>query len=277
MFHTLANSNANALIGAPKNDDDNAAWNRTHRALEHGAARSRFQHTGHMEHFPRAVREFADTFNELQRERQNRRLQPGPHLHPLRRPPDNRPCQAGNPQIHRRIPRNPPQPGNIYPLRQPPRIDRTDGIAPNRRQNMQPPDQRAACKNRMNDGRRPKAQAPKPRPARRGYSSPRRPAITGPTGGKPMRSTTRVLWLTIITLMAVLTACAGTPPSPPAALTAGTGAAEIVPEDPGRAEEAGIVSENPSRAENMTENKTTQSTSPHQARLHQDTPAGKRY
>ena len=52
MFHTLANSNANALIGAPKNDDDNAAWNRTHRALEHGAARSRFQHTGHMEHFP---------------------------------------------------------------------------------------------------------------------------------------------------------------------------------------------------------------------------------
>ena len=23
MFHTLANSNANALIGAPKNDDDN--------------------------------------------------------------------------------------------------------------------------------------------------------------------------------------------------------------------------------------------------------------
>ena len=92
----------------------------------------------------------------------NRRLQPGPHHHPLRRPPDNRPCQAGNPQIHRRIPRNPPQPGNIYPLRQPPRIDRTDGIAPNRRQNMQPPDQRAACKNRMNDSRRPKTQAPRP-------------------------------------------------------------------------------------------------------------------
>ena len=52
MFHALANSNANALIGAPENDDDNAAWNRTHRALEHGAARSRFRHTGHMEPFP---------------------------------------------------------------------------------------------------------------------------------------------------------------------------------------------------------------------------------
>ena len=88
-----------------------------------------------------------------------------------------------------------------------------------------------------------------------------------------MRSTTRVLWLTIITLMAVLTACAGTPPSQPAvALTAGTEVAEIIPEDPGRAEEAGMVSENPSRAENMTENKTTQSTKPHQDNL-----AGKRY
>ena len=93
-----------------------------------------------------------------------------------------------------------------------------------------------------------------------------------------MRSTTRVLGLTIITLMAILTACAGTPPSPPAAaLTAVTEAAEMVPEDPSRAEEAGMVSENPSRAENMTENKTAQQTKPHQARSHQDTPAGKRY
>ena len=93
-----------------------------------------------------------------------------------------------------------------------------------------------------------------------------------------MRSTTRVPWLTIITLMAVLTACAGTPPSPPAvALTAGTEVPEIIPEDSGQAEEAGMVSENPSRAENMTENETTQSTKPHQAKPHQDNPAGKRY
>ena len=93
-----------------------------------------------------------------------------------------------------------------------------------------------------------------------------------------MRSTTRVLWLTVITLMAVLTACAGAPPSPPpVALTDGTEMAEIVPEDSGQAEEAGMVSENPSLAENMTENKTTQSTKPHQAKPHQDNPAGKRY
>ena len=94
-----------------------------------------------------------------------------------------------------------------------------------------------------------------------------------------MRSITRVLWLTIITLMAVLTACAGTPPSPPAtALTAGSEAAEIIPEDPGRAEEAGIVSENPGRAENKTAQSTRpHQARPHQARPHQDTPAGKRY
>ena len=93
-----------------------------------------------------------------------------------------------------------------------------------------------------------------------------------------MRSTTRVLWLTIITLMAVLTACAGAPPSPPAVtLTAGTEVAEIIPEDSGQTEEAGMVSENPSPAENMTENENTQSTKPHQAKPHQDTPAGKHY
>ena len=70
MFHALANSNANALIGATENDNDNAAWNRTYRALEHGDIRRRFQHARHMDPFPRVVKEFANTFNELQRERQ---------------------------------------------------------------------------------------------------------------------------------------------------------------------------------------------------------------
>ena len=44
---------------------------------------------------------------------------------------------------------------------------------------------------------------------------------------------TRVLWLTIITLMAVLTACAGAPQAPTAvSLTTGTEAAGTVPENP---------------------------------------------
>ena len=62
MFHFLANSNANALIGDPTNDNDAMAWNRAYRALEHGDARrrfrhsrSRFRHAGHMDPFPRVV------------------------------------------------------------------------------------------------------------------------------------------------------------------------------------------------------------------------------
>ena len=69
MFHALANSNADMLIGNPADSDDSEAWNRTYRALEHSTARSRFRHSGHMESFPYQVREFADAFNDLQSER----------------------------------------------------------------------------------------------------------------------------------------------------------------------------------------------------------------
>ena len=80
MFHALANSNANTLIGTPENENDTEAWNRTHRALEHGATRNRFQHSGHMASFPNAVREFADTFNRPQRERHTADYNPNPTL-----------------------------------------------------------------------------------------------------------------------------------------------------------------------------------------------------
>ena len=78
MFHFLANSNANALIGDPTNDNDAMAWNRAYRALEHGDARRRFRHTGHMDPFPRVVKEFAATFNRLQGERLTADYNPGP-------------------------------------------------------------------------------------------------------------------------------------------------------------------------------------------------------
>ena len=78
MFHTLANSNANALIGAPMNDNDAAAWNRTYRALEHGTARNRFQNNSQMASFPNMVREFADAFTRLQGERHTADYNPSP-------------------------------------------------------------------------------------------------------------------------------------------------------------------------------------------------------
>ena len=87
------------------------AWNRAYRALEHGTARGRFRHarrrfryTGHMESFPRAVGEFANTFNRLQGERQAADYNPSPTFTPLRHPPDNRQRQAGNHQVRQSIP-----------------------------------------------------------------------------------------------------------------------------------------------------------------------------
>ena len=103
MFHALANSNANALVGAPTNNDA-MAWNRAYRALEHGDARRRFRHAGHMEPFPQSCQGIRRHLQRTPTREANRRLQPGPHLHPLRRPPDNRPRQAGNHQVRRRIP-----------------------------------------------------------------------------------------------------------------------------------------------------------------------------
>ena len=70
VFHALANSNADTLIGeSPADRDEQEAWNRTYRALEHGTTRNRFRQTGQMASFPNAVKEFAEAFNELQSER----------------------------------------------------------------------------------------------------------------------------------------------------------------------------------------------------------------
>ena len=69
IFHALANSNADTLIGARTNREDSEAWNRTYRALDHGTARSRFRQASQMASFPNAVREFAEAFNRLQGER----------------------------------------------------------------------------------------------------------------------------------------------------------------------------------------------------------------
>ena len=78
MFHSLANSNANILVGDAPSDNNTAAWNRTYRALDHGTARSRFRNTEHMASFPREVREFADTFIDLQSERHTADYNPSP-------------------------------------------------------------------------------------------------------------------------------------------------------------------------------------------------------
>ena len=70
MFHNIANSNADTLVGtSPGNTDDEAAWNRTYRPLDHGSARNRFRHAAQMALLPDGIRGFGDVFIDLQRER----------------------------------------------------------------------------------------------------------------------------------------------------------------------------------------------------------------
>lgn len=67
LFHCLARSSANALVG--KADTKGRAWNRVYRALEHDAARNACSNRAIMKEFPADIRAFADEFVEMQKMR----------------------------------------------------------------------------------------------------------------------------------------------------------------------------------------------------------------
>ena len=67
MFHTLANSNAEVLIGSPRDDLTTAAWIRVYRGLEHNTARRAF--ANHRDHLSVEGEQFASTFIALQKRR----------------------------------------------------------------------------------------------------------------------------------------------------------------------------------------------------------------
>ena len=62
VFHCLAATNANALMGKGRGE----AWHQTYRALEHGSARRACQNTRAMREFPPELQDFAKAFNDLQ-------------------------------------------------------------------------------------------------------------------------------------------------------------------------------------------------------------------
>ena len=64
LFHALAASNADALIGAPQDRITAAAWSRVYRGLDHGTARRELQR--HRQEFSAGSQIFADTFHNLQ-------------------------------------------------------------------------------------------------------------------------------------------------------------------------------------------------------------------
>ena len=64
IFHALAQSNADALIGTPSDVAATAAWSRVYRGLDHTRAHRELQR--HHQEFSAQGRHFAETFSQLQ-------------------------------------------------------------------------------------------------------------------------------------------------------------------------------------------------------------------
>ena len=65
MFHALAQSNADALVGAANRR--RPTWRQTYRALEHGEARRRCNNLEQMREFPLGIQEFGRNFVDTQK------------------------------------------------------------------------------------------------------------------------------------------------------------------------------------------------------------------
>ncbi len=69
LFHTLAASNANTLIGAAPADQQRWAWQQTYRAADHRPTRNKLSSASLGDKFPRAIHEFGILFAAAQQER----------------------------------------------------------------------------------------------------------------------------------------------------------------------------------------------------------------
>lgn len=69
MFHTLATSNANALVGALPYDQQSWAWQQTYRAADHRPTRNKLSRASLGGRFPAAIRIFGEVFSDAQQAR----------------------------------------------------------------------------------------------------------------------------------------------------------------------------------------------------------------
>lgn len=69
LFHCLATSNANMLVGGPGANRSQSAWRQAYRALQHGTARRRCERQNAIIKFPEAVQDFAERFADMQKKR----------------------------------------------------------------------------------------------------------------------------------------------------------------------------------------------------------------
>lgn len=65
VFHHLARTCADALVGTSKAKRPNKAWVEVYRGLDHGAAKNACQGAGNVA-FPQGIKDFADAFKQLQ-------------------------------------------------------------------------------------------------------------------------------------------------------------------------------------------------------------------
>lgn len=69
MFHALAFSCANTLVGSTRTSRDQVSWRQTYRSLEHGHVRRQCNDSSAMRRFPSEVRRFGRTFAAMQAQR----------------------------------------------------------------------------------------------------------------------------------------------------------------------------------------------------------------
>lgn len=80
LFHAIAQSNADTLVGDDPLRRDQAAWRQAYRALEHGYARQRCQQAVGNPRFSTPIQELSDYFASIQRRRHRADYDPDANL-----------------------------------------------------------------------------------------------------------------------------------------------------------------------------------------------------
>ncbi len=81
MFHTLAASNANTLIGASPADQQRWSWQQTYRAADHRPTRNKLSRASLGGRFPIPIRNFGETFADAQQARHSADYNPHSQFH----------------------------------------------------------------------------------------------------------------------------------------------------------------------------------------------------
>jgi hypothetical protein len=69
LFHALARSCADMMVGGPGSKKSKPAWKQVYRALDHGAAKNACLNGTLMAKFPQEVQDFANVFVQMQAKR----------------------------------------------------------------------------------------------------------------------------------------------------------------------------------------------------------------